>query len=81
MPDLMIQGNGKLLVVQCAPTWLYLRHHIPGSRQAWLLELERQAFERWASSQGIYNESQVVVVDARYDATHLWRAFQHQGDL
>lgn len=67
----MIQGNGKLLVVQCAPTWLYLRHHIPGSRQAWFLELESQAFERWASSQGIYYDSQVVVVNIRYDATYL----------
>lgn len=77
----MIQGNGKLLVVQCAPTWLYLRHQIPGSRQAWLLEMESQAFERWASSQGIYNDSQIAVIYTGYDATHLWRAFQHQGDL
>ncbi len=77
--DLYAQGNGKLVVLQATPTWQYLRHHIPGSRPAWRPELESQAFERWARSQGIDNDSQVVVVDTRYDATYLWWAFHHHG--
>ena len=79
MHDLITQGNAKLVVLQATPTWPYLRHHIPGSRQAWRPELESQAFERWARSQGIDNDSQVVVVDTRYDATYLWWAFHHHG--
>ena len=77
--DLITQGNAKLVVLQATPTWQYLRHHLPGSRQAWRPELEKQAFEHWARSQGIDNDSQVVVVDTRYDATHLWWAFHHHG--
>jgi len=77
--DLITQGNTNLVVLQATPTWPYLRHHIPGSRQAWRPDLESQAFERWARSQGIDNDSQVVVVDTRYDATHLWWAFHHHG--
>jgi thiosulfate/3-mercaptopyruvate sulfurtransferase len=76
---LITQGNDKLVVLQATPTWPYLRHHIPGSRQAWRPELESQAFERWARSQGIDNDSQVVVVDSHYDATYLWWAFHHHG--
>ena len=77
--DLITQGNAKLVVLQATPTWPYLRHHIPGSRQAWRPELEKQAFERWARSLGIDNDSQVVVVDTHYDATYLWWAFHHHG--
>lgn len=77
--DLITQGNDKLVVLQATPTWPYLRHHLPGSRQAWRPELESQAFERWARSQGIDNDSQVVVVDTHYDATYLWWAFHHHG--
>ena len=77
--QLITRGDDKLVVLQATPTWPYLRHHIPGSRQAWRPELESQAFERWARSQGIDNDSQVVVVDTRYDATHLWWAFHHHG--
>ena len=77
--NLIVQGNAKLVVLQATPTWPYLRQHIPGSRQAWRPELESQAFERWARSQGIDNDSQVVVVDTRYDATYLWWAFHHHG--
>ena len=77
--NLITQANAKLVVLHATPTWPYLRHHIPGSRQAWRPELESQAFERWARSQGIDNDSQVVVVDTRYDATYLWWAFHHHG--
>jgi thiosulfate/3-mercaptopyruvate sulfurtransferase len=77
--DLIDQGNAKLVVLQATPTWPYLRHHLPGARQAWRPELGPQAFERWARRQGIDNDSQVVVVDTRYDATHLWWAFHHHG--
>ena len=75
----MTQGNTKLVVLQATPTWPYLRHHLPGCRQAWRPELGPQTFERWARSQGIDNDSQVVVVDTCYDATHLWWAFHHHG--
>jgi len=77
--NLIVQGNAKLVVLQATPTWPYLRQHIPGSRHAWRPELEGQAFERWARSQGIDNDSRVVVVDTRYDATYLWWAFHHHG--
>ena len=77
--NLIVRANAKLVVLQATPIWPYLRHHIPGSRQAWRPELESQAFERWARCQGIDNDSQVVVVDTRYDATYLWWAFHHQG--
>ena len=77
--DLIAQGNAKLVVLQATPAWRYLRHHLPGSRQAWRPGLGPQAFECWARSQGIDNDSQVVVVDTRYDATHLWWAFHYHG--
>ena len=77
--DLITQGNDKLVVLQATPIWPYLRHHIPVSRQAWRPELESRAFERWARSQGINNDSQVVVVDTHYDATYLWWALHHHG--
>ena len=77
--NLIVRANAKLVVLQATPAWPYLRHHIPGSRHAWRAELEGQAFERWARSQGIDNDSQVVVVDTRYDATYLWWAFHHHG--
>ena len=77
--DLITQGNDKLVVLQATPIWPYLRHHIPVSRQAWRPELESRAFERWARSQWINNDSQVVVVDTHYDATYLWWALHHHG--
>jgi 3-mercaptopyruvate sulfurtransferase SseA len=66
--DLITQGNDKLVVLQATPIWPYLRHHIPVSRQAWRPELESRAFERWARSQGINN-----------DSTYLWWALHHHG--
>lgn len=73
------QRPTKLVVLQSTSKGVYLRHHISGAQQGWRPPIERPAFERWARRQGIDNDSHVVVVDNRYDATRLWWAFHHHG--
>ena len=92
--NLIVRANPKLVVLQMVPRWLHWLQHLPTSQQIWRTDLKQSvtgkqpvagmllnqiAFERWAQGLGINNDSQVVVVDTRYDATYLWWAFHHHG--
>lgn len=92
--NLIVRANPKLVVLQMVPRWLHWLQHLPTSQQIWRTDLKQSvtgkqpvagmllnqiAFECWVRSQGIDNDSRVVVVDTHYDATYLWWAFHHHG--
>lgn len=81
-------GDPNLVVMAVVPRWRHWRRRIHHSHQVWRPDLcqpgsealiDAHGFERWARSHQLHDQSDVVLVDERYDAVRLWWAFQHYG--
>lgn len=81
-------GDRQMAIVAVMPRWRHWLGRIPGSHQVWRPQLsaagspkliDATGFEQWARSLGLHAQSEVVLLDERYDAIRVWWAFQHYG--
>jgi thiosulfate/3-mercaptopyruvate sulfurtransferase len=86
--ELIESGESSLKIIAVMPRWRHWLQRIPHSQVVQRSDLRNPAsqrlispskFQHWARCIGIDQDSRVVIVDEKYDATWLWWAFCRYG--